>query len=618
MNKIFGYIPFLSVLALTSCQSGDSGVDGIRTVALRVAVERPGDINGTRTALNEDGDGNLKCGWLYSDTLTVTCGNHKLGTLTPVQGSIEETAGGGSHALFEGELMLHDELGSNPALTFVYAGNNPAVGDGKITMDFSNQAGTLAGLGNHDLLVSTVTASVSGETAYVENIGLKRSVAFVHFTATGVGIPEGGLTVTVSGANLGNAATVSYAGGVTVAEGNITITTDASGDFYLSIPLADDETAISPVFTATVNGTDYTCTRERTKAWTRGEYVRGEEGKGIPVEFAEVPKVDDGTMGPTFEYGGKKYRFTKGNLYYNTVTKQWGLYDKCTYFDNAAQTITCKGAYSHTVVTPEIIDHFSWGGTGLENGRSPEFTFDQNNHRTQITGRYWPSMDQNINVSITDLHANDHVFDWGRAYKEDGRAEGDKRDYITPPLSIYSQVFDTTKAFIQGCTVKGAGKNNEDVYGLIIIYKKLSLAEAKVYINDVEGAKALSTMSTILHNNNGNTCNYKNIVLDSYEVLDRFPDEVLFFAAAGRHNWNYCTNTTSASATCSQVNTKDVGQYWTSTGMQGSSQGANARSMDFAGLSGTHYFYYGSNIGYQNSKGREQKLSVRLLVEVDD
>lgn len=148
---------------------------------------------------------------------------------------------------------------------------------------------------------------------------LQRNVAFAHFKASGLDIPQSGVDITISGENIPAAASISYMNELTISPGEILVHADAEGDFYVAFPLADDNMHFSPTFSAKVGDKTYTCTLIREKAWTRGEYVREAPGKGITVEF--TPVVDDDAdadlVGPVFEVNGRKFRFLRANLAYN-------------------------------------------------------------------------------------------------------------------------------------------------------------------------------------------------------------------------------------------------------------------------------------------------------------
>ena len=85
-------------------------------------------------------------------------------------------------------------------------------------------------------------------------------------------------------------------------------------------------------------------------------------------------------------------------------------------------------------------------------------------------------------------------------------------------------------------------------------------------------------MPAVIHNNSGNTFNYKNITLDSYDVLKKLNDAV-FFPAADKRN-----------LTDGKVyESKDMGWYWSST----SNTTTNGYNLFFNGKSGG-FAYNGS------------------------
>lgn len=617
---------------LTACQDDSRPADGaVRTVHMTVSAERMAAGGAaTRTELSETAGGNLRSTWSEADRLTVTDGSTVIGTLGVVKGSITTGADGASRAEFEGDLKIPASVADGTAqFTFIYAGANPAVADGTVTASYTPQAGTISALGDYDLLTGKSEVTIAGRTAWTDKLGLVRSVAFAHFTATGLDIPSDGLTVSVSGANVGSAATVSASGSVSVTEGAITVSTDAQGNFYIALPLEGD-TQISPVFATTVDGKEYTCTLTREKVWSPGAYVRPEAGQGVEVNFTQGGEQplpgEDGTTGPTLEWNGHKYRFAKGNLYYNTQTKQWGIFEECTHYLNAAylRTVTNTGI---STTTCEVIDHFRWGATGIEDAQAPEAIVPGQvtaGAQGSFAGTYWPST-VHANSTITDMLAEQwgRVYDFGRAYELAGRPAGDKRTYITPSTGFMTALFSsaygqdntnlkTTTAFLQGCTIKGAGIDGKDVTGLIFIPdvknagESFNLTALKAWINSVEGAACSSSMVIPYHKNTGNTMSYSSITLDGVEVLDKL-NNALFFAAAGKHNF------TGSNYNAKTYTLNDRGYYWTAN----SGTSSNAYNFSFGGTKDYHWMGYTWATGTYSSFGKDNAMSVRLLVQVD-
>lgn len=156
--------------------------------------------------------------------------------------------------------------------------------------------------------------------------------------------------------------------------------------------------------------------------------------------------------------------------------------------------------------------------------------------------------------------------------------------------------------FVQGATIKGAAADGSDVTGLIVIPDVNTLNDARELIK-AKGGTCLSTMKSLNHNSNGNTLDYKNIVLKDYSVLKDLNDAVFFPAASKRLLYD------SKSAI-----TKSDGQgwYWSSTG-----NNTNAIDMAFDGYtspSSSRFFFYDGRS--DSNVTRCIQMAVRLLVEV--
>lgn len=301
----------------------------------------------------------------------------------------------------------------------------------------------------------------------------------------------------------------------------------------------------------------------------------------LNIEGGDDSSDSSGMVGPVFtSKDGKQWRFTSGNLYYNTRTDTWYIYDKQTECIKA-------GGTNIQNTSPELIGLFAWGATGLEDAQKPWCLLGAGT----TNGKKLPSTDTSKNSLITDLWDNDYVYDWGRAYMEKGRTADDKREYRTPSPDIIKELM--TSSFVQGATIKGAGLNGTDATGLLIIPGTYTLAEAKSFINSVEGASCLSNMQELRNNSSGATLNYKNITITDYAALKKLNDAIFLPAAGGR-----ITNSSPGS----------YGYYWTS---KGSSTGSNAFNIIFRN---TTDFFYNGNSG--SNTVRSYQMAVRLLVEV--
>lgn len=611
----FSTLYLLGAVALAGgCQQQDiEGIDNGSEVNLSVEVSKPYLDSSTRTALTENNKGNLDCVWTANDNLVVTdLSGVQKGILTLMNGYANK-----DHGLFDGTVSGVGD--GEQTLNFYYLGVNNLghVAGTNRTLDFSSQRGSEASLGDNDLLSASCKVNVDGKSAYAENISLLREVAFGRFQ---LNLPEGvdavGKTVTVKGENVYSSATLTYAnGGLTSVEGNISVTVQPGNEFFLTLIPGQDGAAITLNFEVTVDDITYTGTPGQ-RVWKKGEYVRQDLGNGsyagIPVEMTKVggeepePVFDD-TVGPTITIDGKKYRFLKGNLYYNTKSKEWKIFEKETYYLNAAGVST---DYS-TSGTPEEIDLFPWGATGLSNAKRPDYIRHGWAGEYTLAGSNWPSsntgtMDLAGNANIIDLWKSygdetNPVYDYGYAYMLNGRPDGDNRTYRTAPLEAYAYICNQEYSFSQGCTIKGAGLNGEDVKGALIIPGITTVEEAKAKITEVGGTPGNLVKLDVTVNNAGFDF---YITLPDYESISKL--NAMFFALAGSSNW----------ATKQQLST-NCGAYWTKDAAKGSSTDANAYCFFFRKSSSASEFHW--VVGRNGvSVTRRTQNSVRLMVEVTE
>ena len=560
-------------MAAISCSDDlrDGGTPALESAHITVYASK-GDSE-TRSILSEE-NGNLNCAWTKGDQLLVTDVN---GSTKGILELTDVNAG-----KFEGTLMGLSE--GKVTLKYFYLGTGvvPNTGSQSYIYDIAAQDGTIESLSKNDALSTQAEIAVIDGGAYPDGtLQLERHFSFSHFTLK---LPEGvtlnGEPVTISGENLFTKATLGLADRAISDKTAGTITVNPGKDnFYVNLIPA---TSVTPVFKVTINGKEYEGSL-RTRDIAAGKFLRKKDGdndSGVTVDMTvaggDEPSKDD-MVGPEFEIDGKKYRFTSGNLYYNTKAGGLDLQD------------------GPVEKTPELIGLFAWGATGLEDAQKPT-TLKEALWQQSYDGHYFPSTaGQSKNSTIKTLWSNEYVYDWGRAYMESGRAADDDRQYLTPSTEIFTTLMKS--GFVQGATIKGAASDGSDVVGLIVIPDVNELTEAKDFIRSVEGASCLSSMPAVIHNNSGNTFNYKNITLDSYDVLKKLNDAV-FFPAADKRN-----------LTDGKVyESKDMGWYWSST----SNTTTNGYNLFFNGKSGG-FAYNGS--ASSSSMGRFNQMAVRLLVE---
>ncbi len=585
-----------SLAAVTACQSDSDMPSGSSTgsghdVVLTVNITK--DLGDTSRSLLSEADGNLACTWIAGDRIAVadTEGSFK-GILDLVGG--ENSAEG----RFEG--TLSDMTDGSADLVFTYLGNSTVLSETETsyTLSYGSQDGTIGSLSNLDILNATVRGvTVAGTQAEINGVELNRRVAFGRFAII---LPEGveAASVTVSGANIATEATVGLDGSVTfnneaATEREITVglPADGSGDIYMTV-LPTGE--ITPAFTVTVgegeDATVYTATLP-ARTWKEGEYVRssstGDDGAtsfgGVAVELVKVtpeepaPTVDD-TVGPTFEVGGRKFKFTKSNLAYNVGEKRWYLLDEQWSFLCKKGWAYANGKYYGAKETD--IDLFGFGCTGLffsyfndriDNGvgkqydeqiNAPEYFIEKQLYAGQSVngtqqGYKYPTQNATCNEgyvgSNLEFGIQGFTMDWGVAYGQQVDPSG---NYFTLKSSEWSDI--VANYYMCGATItdiKNPSTNKNGVYGCLILGVK-EVAEAKALLAEYGATVTLSSKPTFAGTN------YQYF---DYSKVKMTAEQFKTLEAAGK-----AVFLPEAGHTSVTVNsyTKTDGYYWTATAGQ--------------------------------------------------
>lgn len=301
IKKRLAFVFALSALMLASCSNDEAlvegAVDGGQKVSMTVTAQREGAGANSRTSLEDNNTGKLDCVWTAGDRLIVTNAEGVIkGHLDLISGAGDDFASfsGDLYGVRDGEAVFnYYYLGTKNNTTELKDVPNP------YTVDYSNQAGTLESLSEYDVMTATATVNVNKGNAPVENIRLARRISFARFQ---VNLPEDATVkhpcqVTLSGEQLANSLLLNMqTREVTTTKGNVTVTTSAEGDFYMTyLPTASPYTL---TFTAT-DGTN-TYEGEYTVKSTIGEnvYFRKKLENADGVEYVGIPV----TMQPSKKY----------------------------------------------------------------------------------------------------------------------------------------------------------------------------------------------------------------------------------------------------------------------------------------------------------------------------
>lgn len=337
---------------------------------------------------------------------------------------------------------------------------------------------------------------------------------------------------------------------------------------------------------------------------------------GIPValtpeqteepEQPVTPVVDEDLVGPVFEVDGKKFRFTRANLQYNTVAKEYLIPEKQTDF-----TVTSGhriGWTNTTTGNPEYIGLFRWGATGIEDDVWKPWPADYwsdvayfksaaNIHGTlpcQTSGNN-ATISTNKTLCPNGV-AQDTPYDWGKAYSAQ---KNDGSHYFTLTSKELIAVIDNT------VSVCGTVDNIE---GLVILpYEDAEAAKTAIttaggkYNQLYKLPKSIVNDGTNYGSSDRSKFAWTHLTL-TYDQLTALNG--IFLPAAGMNNPSTGSNPKMVSS-----DYKGKCYYWTST----PTSTPNAIHLYVNGEATTQnrvFKVYGYGKGYG--------LSVRLVKEIKD
>lgn len=626
-------------LGLTACSNEDltspeeSPVAG-KTVHVTLTVNRPSD--NTRTIVDENLDGlSLYSKWTKGDQILVVNSDKKeVGKLTIDEGSIGKSEGvfSGVATLANTEKYTLVYLGGKNGEAGAYASwtDGTGISNPVATPDSENGfavSGDKADLCRADLMQKEgVQFLVSGDNAYpTDNVSLDAVNAMAHFTLTG--LPEPLVDDAVLTVNYGD---VKHT--ITNIQSELYLPMP-TGTFAISFNLSNGDAS----YTASINeGNDVTVAKGLYYVDTDDS---GLNGKGIEVALEKVvapEPADDDLVGPVIPINGKKYRFVKGNLYYDINDNSWHLYEKETYYRLLAGTsgiASGKSINGKSInkETNHIIDMFPWGATGLGDNTStgraktPDVIRQGWGGEKSYASTNWPSyntntMDLKGNANIIDLWKSytydEPIYDFGYAYMQNGRQSDDKRNYVTAPMSAYAHICENS--FSQGCKITGAGYDGKEAKGALILYGITDISDAVAAIKKVGGTTGSDFCE--LDPNKKDSHFVYDITLPKYESLEDLnkltevngkPVKIyaMFFAAGGNGTYNFSSNSVT-------LNDTD-GAYWSSNASKGDAATANAYGLYFRNFkTGLEFCWETDASGVKSSRNTQR--SVRLMVEVTD
>ena len=334
-----------------------------RYISVNVYREDPS----TRTDVSES-EGDLKYTWSKGDQLLVTDQEgERIATLV-----LNDEDAGKAYGTFSG----YGDLPNNQTLNlnFIYLGNDVATGNvsGNYAISIAEQDGQLTSLPATDIMSSTQQVTISDNAVWIEDFGLQKRLASAHYTLK---FPEGvqmtNEVVTISGERIYNAASLSLANGLLGSEltaGSITVT-NGTGDFYIRVI---PTTAYAPTFKVTIDGVEYTGSKESRDDFTAGKFLRAADGTGAVVEMtAAQTEEDPSNPGNTDHWGNADVNvpmgYEEGTLTYvsqadgwttnvYSIARQGGFGTMITYTNNGIRNgiLTSNDDYNY-------VYYYQWG-----------------------------------------------------------------------------------------------------------------------------------------------------------------------------------------------------------------------------------------------------------------
>lgn len=432
-----------------------------RYISVNVYRELPS----TRTDV-KDVEGDLDYTWSAGDQLLVTDqeGN-KISTLV-----LNDEDAGQAYGTFSG----YGELPNNQTLqlNFIYLGDRVATSnvENSYTFNIAEQTGALTDLPATDIMSSTQEVTITDNAVWIEDFGLQKRLASAHYTLE---FPEGvtmtNEVVTISGDHIYNAASLSLANGLlndNPTVGSITVT-NGTGDFYIRVI---PTTGYAPTFKVTINGVEYTGTKESRDDFTAGKFLRAADGTGAVVEMtASQAEEDPSNPGNTDHWGNVDVDvpmgYEEGELTYVSRADGWtvnvrdvygygGFGTQITYKNNAIKNglLNSNDDYNY-------VYYYQWGrwlgfpsscvNTHFNNGGS-------------ATGNY-PDDSQflkGINEYDTDLG---YIFD-NRIKPSYGTCWMGNNDWTVERSNNCSIIFGKVSAVFTPITADYVGANEETTW----------------------------------------------------------------------------------------------------------------------------------------------------------
>ncbi|MBQ6770008.1 MAG: hypothetical protein IJP44_03385 [Bacteroidales bacterium] len=356
--KKLSFILVLATLALfTQCKKQESGSTETPENGIRMELTAN---NGSRTSFGPNG----AISWSANDKIYVVTNGQCVGHVT-------NGSGGGS--TFTGTLSI---TGGTYDFHYYYVGNTQTIGNGatSFTMDFSNQDGTLANLGDYHVGYGTQTGVevTEGETVTAQAT-MQTLVAMAYFDLAGMA--ETGEAVYFFGDNINNQLTLDFSTNTpsyskTNAEGQNLICAGTVADgatspcYVMLLPNHTDGTEeLATDITFISKRTTGTCNNVFNYGIVGGRFYCADGNTETPIALS-VASYNTGSLRGEFSVSASQaFRFSQGNLQYTKSSQDWSFmehqYDMVETEDQEV---------GDDYADQDVVSLFGWGTSGYNHG----------------------------------------------------------------------------------------------------------------------------------------------------------------------------------------------------------------------------------------------------------
>lgn len=460
--KKLSFIFALVVLALfTQCKKQDPTQD---TPTNGIQMVLKADNGGSRTSFGPDG----AIAWSANDKIYVVANGQCVGHVT-------NGAGGGS--TFTGTLSGITASGTYD-FHYYYVGTEQTIADEAtlFTMDFSDQDGTLVGLGKFHVGYGTQTGVevTPGETVTAQAT-MKTLVAMAYFDIAGMA--EAGEKVFFYGDHINNQMTIDFSTN-TPAFGKVneeglnylcagTVTEGATSPCYVMLlPNHTDGTEeLATDISFVSKRTTGTCNDVFNYGIIGGRFYCADGDADTPIALT-VAAYDDGALRGEFSVSASQtVRFSQGNLQYQGSTSTWRFAENQWNFvggtdsDNVSYG-NVSGSSNNNISQyySGWIDLFGWGTSGKKQHWQSKYYRPWNTEYASdntVEPYYGPYGSQNLDVDS----------DWGRCNGiNNGGNTSDQ--WRTPTKDEWVYVCNTRNT---ASGIRYAKAQVNDVNGLILL-----------------------------------------------------------------------------------------------------------------------------------------------------